>query len=82
MFTEATISVDELSASYAFVLTQVVFRQYQNYLGMNLSGANLLHFQNATSYQHEAITAMQGSDVPGYIAFLKQASEEYTQISL
>jgi len=81
MFTEATVSVDELSASYAFVLTQVVFRQYQNYLGMNLSGANLLHFQNATSYQHEAITAMQGHDAPGYIAFLNQASEEYTQIS-
>jgi hypothetical protein len=80
MFTEATVSVDELSANYAFVLTQLVFRPYQLYLGMNLTGANLLHFQNATSYQQKAITAMQGQDVPNYITFLNQASAEYNQI--
>ncbi len=82
MFTEASVSVDELSASYGFVLTQVVFRQYQRYLGMNLSGADLLHFQNATSLQHQAIAAIQGHDVPGYIAFLNQASEEYSEITM
>jgi hypothetical protein len=80
MFTESETIVDQLTAEYAFVLTQIVLRQYQHYLGMNLSGANLLHFQNATSYQHEAIAAMQGHDVDGYIALLNQASGEYAQI--
>jgi hypothetical protein len=80
MFTEANVSVEQLTAKYAFVLTQVVFQQYQNHLGENLTGENLLHFQNATTYQHEAITAMQGHDADGYISFLKKASEDYTQI--
>ena len=80
MFTEANTTVDELSANYAFVLTQVVFRQYQRYLGMNLSGENLLYLQNATSYQQQAIIAMQRHDAGEYIALMNQASAKYAQI--
>lgn len=81
MFTEANVSVDQLTANYAFVLTQIVFRQYQNYLGMNLTDGNLLHFQNATSCQHEAITAMKAHDTGGYISFLNEANDEFNHIS-
>jgi hypothetical protein len=80
MFPEANVPVDELTANYAFVLTQIVFRQYQNYLGVNLTGENLLHFQNATSFQREAITAMKAHDIGGYISFLDKAVDEYAQI--
>lgn len=81
MFTEANVSVDQLTANYAFVLTQIVFRQYQNYLGVNLTDGNLHHFQNATSYQHEAINVMKAHDIDGYISFLNKADDEYSHIS-
>jgi len=80
MFTEANVSLDQLTANYAFVLTQIVFRQYQKYLGMNLTDGNLLHFQNASMYQQDAIIAMKGHDTEGYISFLNKASDEYKEI--
>ena len=82
MFTEANVTVDQLGADYAFILTQVVFRAYQNYLGMNLTGDNLLHFQNATSLQHDALNALTEHNTTGYVSCLTQASEEYQKIIL
>jgi hypothetical protein len=80
MFSETNVSVDQLTANYAFILTQIVFHQYQKYLGMNLTDENLLHFQNASMYQQDAIIAMKGHDTGGYISFLNKASDEYKKI--
>lgn len=81
MFTETNISVDSMIASYAFVLTQMVFRYYQEFLGANLSVENLAHFENATAYQKQGILALQySSDIDSYILFLNKAYDEYQEI--
>jgi hypothetical protein len=61
MFTEKNLTTDKVSADYAFSLTEIVFRQYQTCLGKNLSGGNLQHFDNAISYQHQAILSLKQS---------------------
>jgi hypothetical protein len=80
MFSEAVVSIDSLTADYAFVLTQIVFRLYQKYLGENLTDENLHHFHNASLYQKDAITAMKADNPDGYISFLNRAYEEYKEI--
>jgi hypothetical protein len=81
MFTETNVSTDQLIADYAFVLTQMVFRQYQAFLGMNFSIENQEHFQNATKYQQQAIlTLKQSQDLDGYLTFLNMAYNEYQDI--
>ncbi len=80
MFSEAVVSPDELTANYAFVLTQRVFREYQKTLGLNLTGDNLVHFQNATVHQKDAIAALKGNNTEGYIAFLQNAYDEFLEI--
>jgi hypothetical protein len=80
MFSEAVVSIDLLTADYAFVLTQIVFRLYQKYLGENLTDENLHHFHNASLYQKDAITAMKADNPDGYISFLNRAYEEYKEI--
>jgi len=80
MFSEAVVSIDPLTADYAFVLTQIVFRLYQKYLGENLIDENLHHFHNASFYQKDAITAMKADNPDGYISFLNKAYEEYKEI--
>jgi hypothetical protein len=82
MFSEAVVSVDQLTANFAFVLTERVFRQYQSYLGLHLTDENLYHFQNATLYQKEAIITLKGNNTEGYISFLNRAYDEYNEISL
>jgi hypothetical protein len=80
MFSEAVVSINRLTADYAFVLTQIVFRLYQKYLGENLTDENLHHFHNASLYQKDAITAMKADNPDGYISFLNRAYEEYKEI--
>jgi len=81
MFTETNLYVDTMIASYAFVLTQIVFRHYQECLGVNLTGENLAHFENATFYQKQAILSLQhASDIDGYLMFLNMAYDEYQEI--
>ncbi|MBN1280865.1 MAG: transglutaminase family protein [Candidatus Thermoplasmatota archaeon] len=81
MFTEGVAMTDQLTASYAFVLSQQVFRSYQQYLGENLTGENLLHFDNAVDNQTAAVLSLkQYSDVEGYLAGMNQAYDEYLQI--
>ncbi|MBE3122710.1 MAG: transglutaminase domain-containing protein [Thermoplasmata archaeon] len=83
MFSETNVSIDQLTANYAFVLTQIVFRQYQKYLGLNFTGENLLHFQNAIAYQKKAILALKQSQEPdGYLDFMNLAYTEYEEISI
>jgi hypothetical protein len=80
MFSEAVVSIDPLTADYAFMLTQIVFRLYQKYLGENLTDENLHHFHNASLYQKDATTAMKADNPDGYISFLNRAYEEYREI--
>jgi len=81
MFSEINVSTDQLTANYAFVVTQMVFRQYQKYLGVNFTGENLLHFQNAISYQKQAILSLkQSQDPDGYLRFMNQSYDEYQEI--
>jgi hypothetical protein len=81
MFTEMHVSTDQMIADYAFVLTQMVFRQYQGFLGRNFSSENQEHFQNAIMYQQQAIlTLKQSQDLDGYLTFLNMAYDEYQDI--
>jgi hypothetical protein len=80
MFSEAVVSPDQLTATFAFVLTQRVFRYYQSNLGVNLTGASLSHFQNATLYQQDAIAALKANNTEGYISFLQNAYQEFEAI--
>jgi hypothetical protein len=80
MFNEAVVSPDQLTANFAFVLTERVFREYQSYLGVHLTGQNLYHFQNATLYQKNAISSLKGNNTEGYISFLNRAYDEYKEI--
>ena len=83
MFTESTISADETVISYAFALTQIVFRQYQTYLGMNLTAENQGYFENATEYQNHAIVEFTTyQDIDGYLYQMNLAYNEYLKIQL
>jgi len=81
MFSEAVVSPDQLTADFAFFLTERVFRQYQSYLGVDLNDENLHHFQNATLYQKDAINTLKGNNTEGYISLLNKAYDEYKEIS-
>ncbi|MBN1860718.1 MAG: transglutaminase domain-containing protein [Candidatus Thermoplasmatota archaeon] len=83
MFTETNFSADQMVASYAFVLTQIIFRYYQGYLGMNLTGQNRVHFENATMYQKQAILSLkQNKNLDEYLTFLNLAYTEYQKIDV
>jgi hypothetical protein len=83
MFSETNISIDQLTADYAFVLTQIVFRYYQKYLGVNFTAENLLHFQNAIIYQKQAIQSLKGyQDTDEYLRLMNQSYDEYKEIMI
>ena len=80
MFYEGEVETDSFTADYAFLLTQLVFHQYEQYLGMNLTGENLGHFQNATIFHNTAISAFQHSNIQSYIDNMNLAYDEYLSI--
>jgi hypothetical protein len=83
MFPEHEMMTDYVSAEYAFSLTEMVLQYYEQYLGVNLSVENQLHFNNAVSYQKQAILAFKQSQEPdGYLGFMNQAYEEYLSIHI
>lgn len=83
MFTEAKVSADEIVTSYAFVLTQIVFRMYQGFFGMNLTQENQQHLENAIQYQKQAIHELQQAlNLEGYISYLNRAYDEYQEIQI
>jgi hypothetical protein len=83
MFRENEIVSDKVYSDEAINLTKNVFHKYEYYLGMNLTGDNLNHFQNATSFQFEAINEFNKSnDIFGYILYLIVANEEYNEIEI
>jgi len=83
MFSESEVTTDSFTADYAFLLTQMVFHQYEQYLGLNLTGENLLHFQNATSYQKQAMNKLIETEDPNeYIFYMDIAFDEYKEIDI
>ena len=83
MFYERNLTIDSSLADVTFNKTKNVFIFYQCNLGLNLTGENLLHFQNATSYQKQAVSELIGSDDPDeYIYYIDKAIDEYNEIDL
>jgi hypothetical protein len=81
MFTEKELFTDKYLVEDAVNITKNVFDKYEYFLGMNLTGNNLGHFENATSYQFLAIDDLKNSeDVSGYINYLNKANDEYDEI--
>jgi hypothetical protein len=64
-------------------LTRIVYKKYEYYLGIELTGDNLQSFQNGVNYQMKAIDELKNSnDVYGYIYWMDKASESYDNIIL
>ncbi|MDH7507296.1 MAG: transglutaminase-like domain-containing protein [Candidatus Thermoplasmatota archaeon] len=80
MFNESMIFTDIISGDEAYAITKNVFHQYQKYQGMNLTGENVQHFQNATSYQFDAIKQLKNENVSKYISIMNKALDEYNAI--
>jgi len=75
----------EMTTSYGdnvVLLTKTVFSKYERYLGMDLYGENLEHFQNAIYHQKEAISLLKANQ-PGYYLYeMLLADIEYNQINI
>jgi len=82
MFIESEVFTDSFTAEFAFFMTKAVFHQYEYYLGMNLTGENLDHFQNATGFQKQAIDELIDYNPDDYIYYIDRAYDEYKLIDL
>ncbi|MEM0466286.1 MAG: transglutaminase-like domain-containing protein [Candidatus Thermoplasmatota archaeon] len=81
MFQEGVVSTDTFTSEYTVFFTGVVFRLYQQYLGLNLTGDNKLHFEQAVLYQQKALKEFsENQDIHGYLLNLDLAYGEYKQI--
>jgi hypothetical protein len=82
MTLEQSLFTDSMTAQFAFSLTEMTLMFYEQYLGSDLSGENLQHFQNAVGYQKQAILELKQSQEPdGYLSFMNRAYAEYAEIS-
>lgn len=83
MFSESEIITESFIADYAFLLTQIVFHQYESYLGKNLSFENQQLFENATKNQYKAIEELISTNDPNdYIYYMDSAFDYYKEIEL
>ena len=81
MFPEQSLVTDSMTAQFTFSLTEMTLMFYEQYLGSNLIGENLQHFENAVTYQKQAILALQQSqELDGYINNMNLAYTEYQEI--
>ena len=81
MFSECETITDDFTADYTSLLTQMVFRQYQYYLGKNLSSENAVHFENAIHNQYQAIQKLiETHDPYDYIYYMDISLDEYQEI--
>ena len=80
---ENEIVTDPDTANETFDFTRTVYKLYEYYTQMDLEGDNLVHFQNAVSYQKDAVFELSVSDnLFDYTSFLEKAKYEYEQIIL
>ena len=83
MFIETELVSDGYKVDYAFLLTQLVFHQYEQYLGQNLPGENQQYFNNATQYQQQAMQQLiQTQDLDDYIYYMDSAFDQYKEIDI
>ena len=83
MFPEQSLLTDSVTTQLIFSLTEMILMLYEQYLGSNLNGENLQHFQNAVSYQKQAILELKQSQDPDeYLSRMILAYTEYQQISI
>ena len=83
MFTEGQISVNNTEADYVFHLTESAYCYYELFLGVNLSGGNLIKFNNAYSAQKNAIFELKDNyDLVEYINEMLYAINEYEKIMI
>jgi len=82
MFPENDLFTTSTNALATINITGTVFSFYQQYLGKNLSGQNLNHFQIAVDYQKQAIVSLKQSEDPiGYLTYMNLSLIEYGLIS-
>ncbi|KYK20905.1 hypothetical protein AYK24_03470 [Thermoplasmatales archaeon SG8-52-4] len=82
MIKENEIFTEKMPGEYAMNITKQVFNKYEYYLAKELSGENLIHFQNAVNYQLKAIDILKDSiDAYGYIYWTNEANKEYDDIT-
>jgi len=83
MFMEQMTVADSFSADYSFFITQTVFYLYQLYLGMELLGENLQHFENATTYQRMAIQQfISSANLQNYLIHMDLGYTEFMKINI
>jgi len=81
MFTERQIYVNNTEADYVFHLTESVYSYYEQFLGINLSGGNLIKFNNAYNAQKNAIFKLKDNyDLVEYTKEILYAIDEYQKI--
>jgi len=83
MFSESEVTAESYIADYAFLLTQIVYHQYEKYLGRNLSFENKVLFENATENQYKAMGQLiDTEDLYEYIYYMDIAFDYYKEIIL
>lgn len=78
---EKELTTDGQNASLALDVTQDVYELHTKYIGVNLTGDNLFHFDNALLAQKNAIECFNQSDVIGYLDNMTIAYDEYSLIA-
>jgi hypothetical protein len=82
-YKESEVLTNSLIGKDAIQLTENVFNEFEHYLDVTLTGQNLEYFNNAVSYQEDAVYTLRGATDPfGYIYYLSKAQEEYDKIIL
>jgi len=83
MFPEQNCTTAPETATLVASLSKSIFSYYQHYLGMDLSGENLDHFNQAVSYQQQGLQSFIDTKNPeGYLSFFMNAYQEYQHIQI
>jgi len=77
---EKEVITNEYLADLSFNYTRDVYELHTRYFGMNLSGEQMIHYNNAVCAQHNAIDCLHQSNVDGYLENITIAYDEYNQI--
>ena len=80
---ENEVCTDSVKANETFIKTREVYYLFEYYQQIELVGDNLIYYQNAVSFQKEAIFELSESDnLDDYLGYLEKSKEEYNKIIL
>jgi hypothetical protein len=83
MFIENMIQTNSFTAEYTFLLTQIVFHLYEQFMREKLTDENLEYFQNGIKNQKKAINEFINSiDLINYIYYMEKAFDNFKNINL